>query len=71
MNAKINLDTMTDIRNFTDAVSHIKEDVILKDNAGHCVNAKSLIGALYTMEWVDVYCSCERDISGIILPWIV
>ncbi len=71
MNAKINLDTMTDVRNFTDAISHIDEDVILKDNAGHCVNAKSLIGALYTMEWADIYCSCKKDISGIILPWIV
>jgi hypothetical protein len=71
MKVKIGLNTMTDIRVFVDRVSSVEEDVILKDNTGHCVNAKSLLGAVYTMEWTDVYCECKKDISGRILPWIV
>ena len=71
MRAKINLNTMTDVQKFVDTVSDVNEDVILKDNAGHCVSAKSLLGAIYTMEWADVYCECSKDISGSILSWIV
>lgn len=71
MKAKINLDTMTDIQRFVNAVSNVEEDVVLKDSIGHCVSAKSLIGAIYSMEWTDVYVYCDKDIAGLILEWIV
>ena len=71
MKAKINLDTMTDIQKFVNTVSSVEEDVTLKDDAGHCVSAKSLIGAIYSMEWATVYCHCAKDISGLIIQWIV
>lgn len=71
MRAKINLVTMTDIQRFVDTVSSVEEDVTLKDNAGHCVSAKSLIGAIYSMEWSEVYCYCEKDIESLILEWII
>lgn len=71
MKAKINLVTMTDIQRFVDTVSKIKEEVILKDSVGHCVSAKSMLGALYSLEWKDVYVHCDKDITGLILEWIV
>lgn len=71
MQHKIRLDTMKDIHKFVDIVSRLDEDVLLKDNAGHCVSAKSLMGAIYTMEWADIYCHCNEDISAFILPWII
>lgn len=71
MRAKINLDTMTDIQKFVNVVSTVEEEVTLKDSAGHCVSAKSLLGALYTLEWADVYCYCEKDIGSLILDWII
>ena len=71
MQNRIRLDTMKDIQKFVEIVSRVDEDVLLKDNAGHCVSAKSLIGALYSFEWEAIYCECDKDISGAILPWII
>ena len=71
MKVKVNLDTMTSIQKFVEVVSSVEENVTLKDALGHCVNAKSLLGAIYTMEWTDIYCHCEKDISGLILSWIM
>ena len=71
MRHKIRLDTMRDIQRFVDTVSNIDTKVTLEDGAGHCVNAKSLLGAIYTTEWTHVYCYCDKDISGMILEWIV
>ena len=71
MRQKIRLDTMTDVRKFVEAVSGVGERVILEDNEGHRVAATSILGALYSMEWAHIYCYCQKDISGIILPWII
>lgn len=71
MRQKIQLDTMSDIHNFVAAVSKVEGKVILEDDEGNRVSAKSLLGALYTMEWNHIYCYCEKDISGTILPWII
>jgi hypothetical protein len=71
MRQKIRLDTMTDVQKFIDVVSKVDRKVTLEDGEGHCVSASSLLGALYSMEWEHIYCYCEKDISGIILPWIV
>lgn len=71
MRQKIRLDTMSDVQKFVDAVSKVDDKVILEDNEGHRVSATSLLGALYSMEWAHIYCYCEKDISGTILPWII
>ena len=71
MRQKIRLDTMSDVQKFIEVVSKIGERVTLEDGCGHCVSATSLLGALYSMEWTHIYCYCEKDISGSILPWII
>ena len=71
MRVKIRLDTMKDINEFIKKTTSIPEKVSLEDNEGHCVSAKSLIGALYTLEWSEIYCNCDKDISGEILKWII
>lgn len=71
MRQRIRLDTMSDIRSFVDTVSTVTEKVILEDDDGNRVSAKSLLGAVYTVEWASIYCYCDKDISGIILPWII
>lgn len=71
MRQQIRLDTMSDVQNFVKVASRIEEKVILEDNEGHRVSATSILGALYSMEWAHIYCQCEKDISGMILPWIV
>lgn len=71
MRQQIRLDTMSDIRNFVETMSKISDNVILEDGDGHCVSAKSLLGVIYTFEWTRIFCYCEKDISGLILNWIV
>ena len=71
MRQRVRLDTMTDINKFIEVVSRIDDKVFLEDNTGFKVSAKSLLGALVSMEWEEVYCHCEKDISGMILPWIL
>ena len=72
MKQQIRLDTMSDINKFVEVVSHIDEQVYLEDDTGHKVSAKSLLfTAVAKMEWNTIYCSCSKDIAGMILPWIV
>lgn len=71
MRQRVQLDTMTDIQRFVETVSRVDDRVFLEDNTGFKVSAKSLLGALLSMEWAEVYCECQKDISGSILPWII
>ena len=61
MRVKVYLETMNDVAQFVAIASQIDVPVHL---VGHDlrVSAKSLLGALYTMEWEDVWCECEQDI---------
>ena len=71
MRIKIRLDTMGEISKFVNTVNQFPEKVNLEDNDGHRVNAKSMLGVMYTLEFSEIYCTCERDISGALLPYIV
>ena len=71
LKVRLNLNTMTDIQKFVDVTSKVTEPVILRDSAGHCVSAKSLLGALYSLEWAEIYCECEKDITCSILSWVI
>lgn len=68
---KIRLDTMSDVNRFVSAMSKVDDKVWLEDDEGNRVSAKSLLGAIYSMEWKRIYCYCEKDISSHLMPWIV
>lgn len=70
MRQRINLDTLSDIKEFVNIAGQVAERVTLEDGEGHCVSAKSLLGVAYSFEWNEVYCYCDKDISGLILKWI-
>jgi len=61
---RIELDTLTDIREFVDIVSdpEIKGSVKLTDGNEYVINAKSLLAAMCTVEWGDLYCVSDEDI---------
>ena len=71
MRVRLRLDTMSDINGFVKTALSVPEKVTLEDNEGNRVSAKSLLGALYSLEWNEIYCSCEKDISGTLLKWII
>lgn len=59
---KIELITTTDIMDFVNTVSTVSGDVKLIDDAGFCVNGKSLLGAMASVEWKSLYCVSDEDI---------
>ena len=62
MRARINLDTMSRINSFVAICSKLDCKVDLIDGHGYRVSAKSLMGALCTMDWSQVLIECEQDI---------
>lgn len=59
---KIVLDTNSDIVDFVKIASAEDGAVKLVDDTGFCVNGKSLLGALASVEWSALYCVSDRDI---------
>lgn len=64
MKAKINIDTLSSINKFVSICSTLDYDIRLIDGEQYCVSAKSLIGAVATMDWSDVYVECDHDIRS-------
>lgn len=70
MKAKVNLETGSSIQRFVDICSRIPEKVFLVDGDNFCVSAKSLLGAVATMDWTEVYVVCEKDIRASIMDYL-
>lgn len=71
MRVKVRLDMLSDIKGFVSAVSPIAAEVHLTDGNNLTVSAKSILGAMYTMEWNEVYCTCDKDIYSAIRAFVV
>lgn len=71
MKVKVRLDTISDIKGFVNAVNGIAEQVHLTDGNNLTVSAKSILGAMYTMEWSEIYCTCDKDIYRFIQNYVL
>ena len=70
MKVKVALETMSDINAFVAITGTVPQPVYLVGEDLK-VSAKSLLGALYTMEWDEVWCECETDIYHKIQQFVV
>ena len=70
MRVRVELDTMTDVIQFVNIATSIKEPVYLVGEDFR-VSAKSLLGARYSMEWSEIWCECERDIYTKIEKFVI
>lgn len=70
MNAKVNLDTMSKINAFVAVCSRLDCEVNLIDGYGYRVSAKSLVGAIATMDWSQVFIECDRDIYAYVQDFL-
>ena len=68
--AKVRLDTQTEVADFVHRVSSVSVPVFLTSGA-YCVSGKSLLGAIYTLEWEDLWCECEENIYHLIEDFII
>ena len=72
MKARIELNTMTDVTDFVAIVSAVPGQVYLSDAKHQQICAKSQLGAILAkMEWDEIYCISDEDISGSIVRFIV
>ena len=71
MRYKIRLDTMADINRFVGLATKHKGKITLTDGDNFTVNGKSLLGAMYTFEWDQIYCESEKEIYLLIKDFIV
>ena len=59
---KIELITTADIREFVKIAENTDGEVKLIDGNGFCVNGKSLLGVMASVEWNSLYCVTENDV---------
>ena len=68
---RIELVTTADIMDFVRIATEESGTVRLVDGNGFCVNGKSLLGAMATVEWNSLYCESENDIYAKIQKYCV
>ena len=69
---EIRLDTISDINEFIRLITPFACSITVEDGDGHCVNAKSMLGMMYASgEFSHKYVVSEKDISGVILKFII
>ena len=51
---KINLDMLKDVQDFVNITSNLQGKITVTDGEGLVVNAKSLMGMLYSLEFSDL-----------------
>lgn len=67
MRIKLNLDTMAKVNHFVGDMTKYSGSAFLTDkDRNFIVSAKSMLGAVYTMEWDEVWCESEEDIFHIV-----
>lgn len=71
MKVKIRLDTGADAINFSNIATTLEGKIIITDNNGLCVNAKSILGMLYALEFEELWCESEKDIYSHIEKFII
>ena len=70
MRAKVNLDTMSKINTFVSVCSRLDCKVDLIDGNGYRVSGQSLVGAIATMDWNQVFIECEKDIYAYVQEFL-
>ena len=71
MRYRIRLETMTDVNNFVKFATKHPGTIVLSDGEDFTVSGKSLLGAMYTMEWDQVFCESDTEIYHGIKDFIV
>lgn len=69
---KINLITFQDVQEFIAIVTTLSGTILLEDpDNGFKINAKSLLGAMASIEWENIYVVSDEDIYTAISKFAV
>lgn len=70
MTVKLDLITTEDVAEFVRICNTIPYRIDLYDDGNHHVSGKSLLGALHSLEWSEIYCTCEQDVYSKIQKFV-
>lgn len=70
MRVKIHMDTAKDAMGLAAIASKVNADIFITDAAGLKVSAKSVIGALYSLEFNELWLESDADVYSIFRDWI-
>jgi hypothetical protein len=71
MKAKIRIDTGSEALRFSNITSTLEGKITVTDNKGLRVNAKSLVGMVYAIEFEELWCESEKDIYSAIEEFVI
>ncbi len=71
MKAKIRLDTSRDAIDFSNLCLALPGEITITDNKGLRINAKSVLGMLYALEFEELWCESNEDIYMTIKDFII
>ena len=62
---------MTDVTEFVSITTKLPGTIVVVDNKGMRVNAKSILGMLYAMEFEELWVESDEDIYNAISKFII
>lgn len=68
---KIRIDTVAEANEFVKIASTLAGKVIITDKQGLRVNGKSILGALHSMEFDELWCDSDVDIYQVLNKFII
>ena len=68
---KIRLETTQDVVGFINKVCATDAEVHLTNGDNFRVSGRSLLGAMCSMEWDEIYCESNRPIDHILMDYLV
>ena len=72
MTYKIILDTVSDVTTFVKNITSVADAIVtVTDNRGLRVNAKSLMGMLYALEFDELWCESDTEIYEKIRQFVI
>lgn len=61
MRYRLRLETYSDVMKFVGKAENFGKPLLLTDGDRYCVNAKSLLGCLATVEWNNIFIESESE----------
>lgn len=58
----IELTTLTDVREFCEIASSFPSDTIQLTDGNYTINAKSILGVMYALEWNELWLVSDRPV---------
>ena len=62
MKFRVYLETLSDVNRFVNIATSLDAKIYLTDSSNFCVNAKSIIGAIYSMEFDGIWLQSDKDV---------